>query len=94
MNLNCMGKPQKGQRGRRALVSMPLLVKPQSLIDCKRGLRVRVADRGEYREAAGAFAQAGGQIKRAAQRPLTHNSQLFSSIKRKRTRPRTMKSAM
>ena len=77
MNLNCMGKPQKGQRERGALVSMPLLVKPQSLIDCKRGLRVRVADRGEYREAAGAFAQAGGQIKRAAQRPL----------KRKRTRP-------
>jgi hypothetical protein len=35
LNLNRMGKPQKGQRGRGASMSMRLVVKSDSLIDGK-----------------------------------------------------------
>jgi hypothetical protein len=35
LNLNRMGKPQKGQRGRGASMSIPLVVKSKALIDGK-----------------------------------------------------------
>jgi len=35
LNLNRMGKPQKGQRGRGASMSMRLVVKSKALIDGK-----------------------------------------------------------